>query len=353
MGLSGEPGNTLPLFTAGSSAVARERPLISVIVPTLNEERYIGVVLDDMLGQEGLDADVEVLVADGGSTDRTCAIVEAYAAKADVRLLRNSMRHQVYGYNLGIREARGSIICIIHAHARFSKTYLAACLDARTRTGAANVGGVITHRGEGPIGEAIALAMSSPLGVGDSKYRHAKHEQWCDSVMGTFIDRTIFDEVGYYNETNLVNEDCEFNYRLRSAGYKVLLSPSIEVTYFVRPSLVGLAKQYVRYGFYRRWTEVQHPGSVPWRVYAPPALLIALGCSAILCASGAVAWAAVVPAMYLCVLGLAAVDGMRRSKRLLLALLEPVAVATMHFAFGVGWLQGLVTLHHSKPNPAQ
>src|ERR1700734_2886706 len=153
-----------------------------------------------MLGQEGLAADVEVLVVDGGSTDRTHAIVAEYGAKANVRFLANSKRHQVFGYNLGIREAKGSIICIVHAHARFSKNYLSACMDARTRTGAANVGGVIEHRGEGAFGEAIALAMSSPLGVGDSKYRHAKHEQWCDSVMGTFIDRSLFDEVGYYNE---------------------------------------------------------------------------------------------------------------------------------------------------------
>jgi succinoglycan biosynthesis protein ExoA len=341
------------LSTAGSSAVARDKPLISVIVPALNEERHIGPVLDDMLAQEGLDADVEILIVDGGSTDKTHAIVAAYAAKANVRLVANSKRHQVFGYNLGIREAKGSIICIIHAHARFSKTYLAACLDARARTGAANVGGVIDHRGEGAMGEAIALAMSSPLGVGDSKYRHAKREQWCDSVMGTFIDRRLFEEVGYYNETNIANEDCEFNYRLRAAGYRVLLSPSIEFTYFVRSSLVALARQYLRYGYYRRWTEVQHPGSVPWRVYVPPALLIGLGCSAILCAIGAFAWAAVLPAMYLCVLALGALDGMRRSKHLSIALLEPFAIATMHFAFALGWLRGLVTLRRNKPASSQ
>jgi glycosyltransferase involved in cell wall biosynthesis len=332
-----------------SSAGLENRPLISVIVPALNEERYISAVLDDMLAQERLDADVEVLVVDGGSTDKTRAIVEAYAARSPVRLIENPKRFQVHGYNLGIRAARGELICIVHAHARFSKTYLAACLDARARTGAANVGGVINHRGESTVGEAIALAMSSPLGVGDSKYRHTTREQWCNNVMGTFIDRRLFDEVGYYNETNIANEDCEFNIRLRSAGYRVLVSPTIEVTYFVRSSLTGLAKQYLRYGFYRRWTEVQHPGSVPWRVYAPPALVIGLGCSLILSIMGFVAWGAVLPALYLCVLALGAVDGMRRSKRLSLALLEPIAIATMHLAFGLGWLWGFVVLRRKKP----
>lgn len=340
---------TTPITAISAGAPATPRPLISVIVPTLNEERHIAAVLEDMLGQEGLDADVEILVADGGSTDKTRDIVERYVARGNVRLVDNPKRHQVCGYNIAIKQARGSIICIVHAHARFSKTYLAACLDARRRTGAANVGGVIRHCGEGLIGEAIALGMSSPLGVGDSKYRHAKREQWCDSVMGTFIDRRIFDEIGFYNESNLVNEDCEFNYRLRAAGYGVFLSPSIDATYYVRSSLVDLAKQYARYGLYRRWTEVQHPGSVPWRVYAPPVLLLALASSAILLLLGHSSVGAIVPTIYLCFLGIGFFDGMRRTRRIPLALLEPIAIATMHFAFGFGWLRGFVTLRRHKP----
>jgi succinoglycan biosynthesis protein ExoA len=330
------------------SAVAQERPLISVIIPTLNEEKHIRAVIDDMLGQEGLDADIEVLVADGGSKDTTRSIVAEYSRRGNVRLVDNPKRYQVYGYNLAIRAARGSIICIIHAHAEYSREYLATCMETRNRTGAANVGGVISHRGDGLIGEAIALAMSSPLGVGDSSYRHATHEQWCDSVMGAFVDRRIFDEVGFYNETNIINEDCEFNYRLRAAGYKIFLTPRIEVTYYVRSSLTGLARQYLQYGFYRRWTEVQHPGSVPLRVYAPPLLVLGLAGSALLCAFGFLTAGAIVPALYLCFLAIGFFDGIRRTKRFLLALLEPVAIATMHLAFGFGWLRGFVKLRGAK-----
>lgn len=302
-----------------------------------------------MLSQEGLDADVEVLVVDGGSTDATPTIVREYADRANVRLVPNPKRYQAPGFNFGIREARGSIVCIIHAHARYAKTYLAALMEARERTGAANVGGVIKHRGEGPVGEAIALAMSSPLGVGDSKYRHTTREQWCNNVMGTFIDRALFDEVGYYNETQIANEDCEFNYRLRAAGHRVLVSPNIEVTYFVRPSLKGLVKQYLRYGFYRRWTEVQHPGSVPWRVYAPPALVLGLGASVVLVAFGATIWGMLLPGLYLCVLLLGAVDGLRRARKVTVALLEPLVIATMHVSFGVGWLRGFLLLRRNRP----
>jgi glycosyltransferase involved in cell wall biosynthesis len=333
------------LLLESSVAAAQERrSLISVIVPTLNEEEHIASVLDDMLAQERLDADVEILVADGGSTDKTREIVDRYKDRGEVRLVDNPQRRQVFGYNRAIKEARGSIICIAHAHARFSKDYLAACLAVRKRTGAANVGGVIRHRGEGLVGEAIALAMSSPLGVGNSSYRHAKREQWCDSIMGTFMDRRIFDEIGLYNETNFVNEDCEFNYRLRAAGYRVFVSPAIEATYFVRSSIAALARQYAVYGFFRRWTEVQHPGSVPRRVYAPPALILGLAGSVLLGALGFEHLAIVVPALYLCVLCAGVFDGLRRSKRVSLALFEPLAIATMHFAFGFGWLLGFLKL---------
>jgi len=325
-------------------------PLISVVVATLNEERHIGRILDQMLAQEEVGGDVEILVADGGSSDRTREIVASYENGGKVRLIENPKRHHVCGFNLALRAARGSIVCLIGGHASFPRNYLARCMAVKRRTGAANVGGVIRHQGDGPIGQAIALAMTSPIGVGNAKFRLAKREQACDSVMGLFCDRRIFDEIGYFNETSLVNQDGEFNHRLRAAGYTVLVSPEIECTYFVRPSIAALGRQYYRYGYYRRWTEVQHPGSVPWRVYAPPLLLAALAASTALIAAGRYAAGLAVPLLCAGVLIAAASDGLRRSKRLAVALLEPLAAATMPLAFGAGWFHGLLV--HRKPSAA-
>ncbi len=323
-------------------------PLISVVVATLNEERHIGRILDQMLAQEEVGGDIEILVADGGSSDRTREIVASYANGGKVHLIDNLKRQHVYGFNLALRTARGSIVCLIGGHCSFPRNYLARCMAVKRRTGAANVGGVIRHQGDGPIGQAIALAMTSPIGVGNAKFRLATREQPCDSVMGLFCDRRIFDEIGYFNETSIVNQDGEFNHRLRAAGYTVLVSPEIECTYFVRPSIAALGRQYYRYGYYRRWTEVQHPGSVPWRVYAPPLLLAALAASTALIATGHYAAGLAVPLLYAGVLIAAASDGLRRSKKLPVALLEPLAAATMHLAFGAGWIHGLLV--HRKPS---
>ena len=93
---------------------------------------------------------------------------------------------------------------------------------------------------------------------------------------------------------------------------------------------------------------MQHPSSVPIRVYAPPALVLGLACSAILCALGFVTLAMIVPVLYACFLGIGFFDGMHRSRRLLVALLEPAAIATMHLAFGFGWLRGFIRLRGRK-----
>jgi succinoglycan biosynthesis protein ExoA len=331
-----------PMGDAAFSSETAARPLITVVICTLNEERYIGNVIDDVLAQQGLDADVEILVLDGGSTDRTKSVVRSYAGTHAVRLIHNPRKHQVFAYNIALREARGDIFCIVHGHARYSPDYLAACLRVRRKTGAANVGGVVRHEGEGIAGRAIALAMSSPIGVGDSHYRHSKVERYADSVMGSFVETKLAIQLGGFNESNIVNQDGEFNYRLRASGHGVYLSPSIRCTYFVRPSLVKLFAQYRRYGYYRRWTEVQHPGSVPWRVYVPPLFVLGLACSISFAAGGEIGLGLIVPGAYVCVLVFAAAAAVVRSGSVPVALVTPLALAAMHVAFGIGWIHGLL-----------
>jgi GT2 family glycosyltransferase len=195
------------------------------------------------------------------------------------------------------------------------------------------------------------MAMSSPFGVGDSKYRHSSVEGWADSVMGAFADKTLFDDVGLFNESNVVNEDGEFNFRVRRAGYGVLVSPSIRLRYQVRSSLGKLAEQYLRYGYYRRWTALQHPRSMPLRVYAPPLLLVGLLVSAI--AMGAGFWVgAVLPALYAAFLAVAFAQAMVRSRDFPAATVMPVAVGIMHGAFAAGWLWGSVRLNPPVANGA-
>lgn len=328
-----------------TSAVETERkqdgPLISAVVASYNEEGHIGACLDGLLHQTGLPGELEIIVVDGGSTDRTLSIVQSYPGYGTrIRVLPNPKRFQVYAWNIGIREARGTYVALFSAHTEYSRDYLARCFEVRQRTGAANVGGVQVPVGEGVLGQAVAWAMQSPFGVGNAKFRYARTEQFVDTVFGAFFDKATLEELGGYDETIPFNEDSEFNYRLRKAGYTVFMSPAIRVRYHVRSSLRRLAQQMYRYGFWRRKTQLLHPDFVPLRVLAPP--LMVLGClaSLLLFAVARSPFALLIPAAYGAFLLTAAAAAAFRCRSILTALAVPIALAVMHLAYGIGWWAG-------------
>ncbi|MBV8172605.1 MAG: glycosyltransferase [Candidatus Eremiobacteraeota bacterium] len=316
-------------------------PLITAVVATYNEERHIAECLAGLRSQVDLPGSLEILVVDGGSTDHTVEIVRALAAgDARIRLLDNPGRYQVFAWNIGTREARGHFVAFCSAHTDYASDYLARCYDAQRRTGAANVGGVQTPVGDGLIGKSIALAMQSPFGVGNAHFRYSSDERFVDTVFGDFFERRVLLDLGGYDETVVFNEDSELNYRLRQAGYRILLSPTIRVNYHVRESIPALMRQMFRYGFWRRRTQLEHPRFVPWRIMAPPLLVLGLVFSLI----GAVLlrswWWLALPAIYTLFTVVAAlVIGMQR-RTLLPALCLLFVLPAMHIAYGLGWWNG-------------
>ncbi|MEO9254422.1 MAG: glycosyltransferase, partial [Tepidiformaceae bacterium] len=160
-----------------------ERPLVSIVIPCLNEERYIVNLLDSLAAQDYGANGIEVLVADGGSTDRTRELVRDYPSKfSRLELVDNPRRITVGGLNAGMDEARGDCWIIIGAHSHVRMDFVRASVEALKRTGAACVGGPIDTVGEGVAGKAIAAAMSSPFGVGNAKFRYADEEAEVDTV---------------------------------------------------------------------------------------------------------------------------------------------------------------------------
>jgi glycosyltransferase involved in cell wall biosynthesis len=317
-------------------------PLITAVVATYNEERHIAGCLSGLQAQVDLPGDIEILVIDGGSTDRTVEIVRRIAASdARIRLVPNPGRFQVFAWNIGTREAHGEFVAFCSAHTDYAADYLARCYDAQRRTGAANVGGVQTPVGHGLIGKSIALAMQSPFGVGNASFRYANDERFVDTVFGDFFERRVLLELGGYDESVVFNEDSELNYRLRQAGHRILLSPSIRVSYHVRESIPALMHQMFRYGFWRRRTQLEHPEFVPWRIMAPPLLVLGLLVSLIGAAiAHSVIWLALPLVYVLFVLVAAVAIGVQR-RVLLPALCLLAVLPSMHLAYGLGWWAGL------------
>jgi GT2 family glycosyltransferase len=315
--------------------------LITAVVATYNEERHIEACLAGLLSQRGVAGEIEVLVADGGSTDRTRELVGALAA-ADprIRLLDNPRRLQVYAWNLGIANARGRYVTLISAHTEYGEEYMARSIDALRRSGAANVAGVQTPVGDGAVGTAIAWAMQSRFGIGNAEFRYTTEERYVDHGFSFFFEKTTAEAIGGFDESLAVNEDCDFNYRLRKSGRRVFLSPSIECRYHARSTRRALARQMFRYGYWRRKTQLRHPEFVPARVLAPPALLLALALSPVIYRYGSRRLALAAPAAYAAFLGagwlLARRELPKKSARAV-----PSILATMHLCYGAGWLTGL------------
>jgi succinoglycan biosynthesis protein ExoA len=318
------------------------KPLISAVVATYNEERHIEACLRGLCAQVELPGDLEIIVVDGNSTDRTAEIVRVLAASDNrIRLVPNPGRYQVYAWNLGTRESRGQYVAFCSAHTEYAEDYFARCYEAQLRTGAANVGGVQTPIGEGLIGGAVALAMQSPFGVGNAQFRYAKKEQFVDIVFGDFFEKSVLLAMGGYDESIPFNEDSEFNYRLRQAGHSILLSPTIRVRYHVRSSLGGLAHQMFRYGFWRRRTQLEHPRYVPWRIMAPPLMVLGTLLSLIVFALTRSPLGLLIPGLYAAFVGVATIATALRSQTLS-ALCLPLVLPVMHFAYGAGWWAGFV-----------
>ena len=323
-------------------------PFISLIIAARNEEAFIGRCLDSVVATVYPHDRLEVLVVDGMSEDRTREIVEDYAARYPfIRLLLNPKQHATAAFNAGIRQARGEVVMILGAHARYAPDYVERCVRTLLRSGADNVGGVwrIVPRDRTLMAEAIVFASGSGFGSGDAYTKRGAHgPRLVDTVFGGCYRRDVFERIGVFDERLARSQDFEFNLRLRRAGGKILLDPEIICYYYVRSNLKEFWRHNLDDGFWTFYPLRFGRRTFPWRHTIPPIFVAVLGGAAVLAPFarpfGVVA-AVVAGAYALASLVSSAAIALRRRRAALLAVL-PVAFAARHVGHGVGALAGLV-----------
>jgi glycosyltransferase involved in cell wall biosynthesis len=251
-----------------------EWPFVTIAIPCLNEARCITAAVNAALEQLYPPSRVEVLVADGGSTDGTWEILERIDHPR-VRILRNPGKIQARAMNEMIRHARGDILVRFDAHADYAPSYVRACVRALEGTGADVVGGAQRALGRNAFQRAVCAALASPLGVGGAAYRSAGKQGWVDTVWLGAYRRRIFETVGLYDPGAITNEDAELNQRVVMGGGRIYLSAEVIAHYYPRDSWRSLARQYFRYGSGRARTMLKHRGLPKLRPMIPFGTLVA------------------------------------------------------------------------------
>ena len=320
-----------------------DRPMVSVLIAARNEERIIPRCLAALSDQTYPSSRIEVIVADGCSVDGTVSAISQFAATATfpVQLLSNRKRSSAAGFNLGLAAARGDIIVILGARARPSPDFLERSVAALGRSHADAVGGIVWGCATGLQAETVALALSTPFGVGDARYRYSQKAGDVDTVNYGAYRREVFECVGGFDESMDNVEDDEFNYRLRARGGRLFLSPEIRCDYLVRGSLLALAKQQVRYGYPKGRVLRRHPAQMRPRQFVPATFVLSLLLSAIGAPRSATArllFGLLLGSYLSASLVASAATSARRGWRFLPLL--PVAFAGMHFGYGIASLLG-------------
>jgi len=334
--------STAPTPAEQPSSEHHDQPGVSVVVPVLNEERYLRHAIDQMLRQ-AYAGPLEVVLALGPSRDRTDAIAaEISAADPRVRLVANPTGRTPAGLNAAIAAAAYDVIVRVDGHALVPDDYVAAAVETLTRTGADNVGGVMAAEGETPFEDAVARAMTSKLGVGSASFHVGGEEGPAPTVYLGVFRRAALERVGGYDESMVRAQDWEMNHRIIETGGLVWFTPRMRVTYRPRPNVRALSKQYFEYGRWRREVARRHPDTLSGRYLAAPVAVlgVVLGTLAGLLSIGGPAWLAIGwlgPVGYLAViLGGSVVVGRGLAARAWLLL--PVVLATMHMSWGMGFL---------------
>jgi glycosyltransferase involved in cell wall biosynthesis len=316
-------------------------------MPVRNEEEYIRASLQSLVAQDYPGGELEILVVDGRSSDRTREFIDQISREnPQIRCLDNPAGIVPTAMNIGIRAARGEVIIRVDGHNIYPRNYAANCVRYLQETGADNVGGpwVTVPAGDSFSARLVAAVLSSPFGVGDSKFRTSSHTGFVDTVPFGAFRREIFDRIGMYNEKLVRNQDNELNARIRRVGGKIYLTAALTTQYHPVKNIRELLKYAFKTSRWHIFTLRENRESMGLRHLAPAAFLILVLLT--FCASFVSSAGFILLTLMLCIYFLAgfyfSLTG--EQKNLALALVQPFASFCFHIAYGAGTLIGIVYL---------
>jgi glycosyltransferase involved in cell wall biosynthesis len=234
---------------------------ISIVIPCRNEENYIANCLESILDCNYPNELIEVKVVDGMSDDNTRDIIQKYSDKYEfINIIDNKKQKTPYAFNLGIKNNSSDFVIFMGARFEISKNYIQYSIDKlQSDDKLGCIGGAIYNNYENNISETISKAMNSSFGIGVGNFRtNFNDEVYVDTVSCAVYRMNIFNEIGLFDERLTRNQDDDFNYRVKKAGYNILSSSKISYKYMVRASFPKLFKQYYQYGYWKVLVNKKH-----------------------------------------------------------------------------------------------
>jgi len=323
-------------------------PFVTIIIPMYNERAHISECLNSLIEQDYPPDRVQVLVLDGLSVDGSRDIVHEFIQKHPSRkisMLDNPRRIPAAALNIGIQEAQGDVIIRLDAHSFVARDFIRKNVTYLSKTKATCVGGPIQSVARCFLGQAIALAMSSPFGVGNAFFRYAQREQYVDTVAFGAYNKAVFEEIGLFDEELIYSEDNEFNHRLRKHGGKIFLTPAIRSFYHTRESLKELWRQYYHYGFGKIKLMIKSLDSIMIRHLVPFTFVSTLLITGLLSVFNLFfrwLFLLVLLSYLVALLFFSFRISAKRGWKYLFVL--PVTFACLHFSYGLGMYGGLLNL---------
>ena len=315
-------------------------PFISIVVPIRNEEATIERLARSLLDQDYPHDRYEILMCDGGSVDRTREILSALDTERRIRILDNPGRTAPAALNVAIAASAGEVVTRVDGHSFVARDYLSRIVAVMEETGESVVGGPVRMEADTPFRRALVEALYARSAVGAVPYRTLTTRTYVESLQTGSFKRAVLDRVGPFDESLAVVEDLDMNTRIRKAGFKLLLDPSIRFWYLPRPSLGALWRQIYTVGLVKARILRKHPDIFKAKYVLPSAFVVAaivalfalLGPRPVRLAGAAflVAYAAVVIGFALSRIPRAGAEAWR-----LVAILP-----TLHVGYGLGFLSG-------------
>jgi len=322
----------------------------SIIIPTYNEQDYIANCIDSILNQNYDKELIKIIIVDGNSSDNTLSIIREYQQKHPcIKLKENPGRRTPQSLNIGVRDSKEDVVVILGAHTILDKDFIFFNNKYLNELKVKVTGGTQINKGLNFMQHIIGLAMENPFAMASAPYRWSKKEQFVDTVVYAAYKRELFDELGFFEENFTISEDAEFNWRIRKAGYKIFFSPNIKSYYYPRKNLKKFIYQMFRYGILRVNVLKKHLSAFKISHIIPPLFVVCLITLLVLLILSKI------PSIYflIFIIGYFVVNIVGTIYRsagesITYSLILPLIIFLMHFAWGLGFIVGLILPRSKK-----